>query len=92
MKKRDVAKQKTADDANDDNCQAKGKLENLEDKSVEKGTETVQKKVLDKGPNDDTEIADLENDGIVDELDQDMNNDDDAAGISMKLKSKMNVR
>lgn len=63
-------------------------MENYEEKSVEKDVENVQKKVLNKKPNDDSELADLENVGAVDEMDQDMNNDDDAAGISLKLKWK----
>lgn len=81
LKKRDAAKQKAADDVNDDNCQTKDKLENCEEKSVEKDAEIVQKKAFNKGPTDDNEIAVLEKDGTVDEMDPDTNNDDNAAGI-----------
>lgn len=86
LKKRDAAKQKTADDVNDESCQTKDIFENCEEKSVEKDVENVQKKALNKVPTDDNDLADLENDGAVEEVDQDMNNDDDAAGISLKLK------
>lgn len=82
LKKRDAAKQKAADDVNDDIGQTKDKLENSEEKSVEKDAENVQKKAFKKEPTDDNEIAVLENDGTVDEMDQDINNDDNAAGIS----------